>query len=279
MFRVLHNLYSCLVDFSRTFLICLKREKNKGLLDIKDLEHELVHKKTLFQTHETSLQEWWLYCTSAQTVHMNWDYGFQFFTAQERREFIAENYGIGSRILKAYDMLKDGAYKSDIFRLCILFLKGGIYMDCKSATISPFRDFIPADTDFAMFIDTDDSRLSNGFIASSKNNRLIELLIEEATARVLAKKYGRNTLDIAGPEMFGKVVREFLGIDKLSVGRYVIDGLVVDLIGTTRLFDSFMCVNEKPVIKRQPDTYFFSANRLLKRYEISWLMRKSFKDF
>ena len=43
------------------------------------------------------------------------------------REFIKVNFN--PLVLKAYDTLIPTAYKADLFRLCVLYINGGIYGD------------------------------------------------------------------------------------------------------------------------------------------------------
>lgn len=283
MFHILKNMYLCLIEFSKTFIVCVQKETKCERLNIRSLSDEFAENshleipKILCQTHESELLERSIYCASAQTVNMNLDYEYLFFTANQRRSFLIKEFGADSVQVKAYDMFKDGTSKSDIFRICFLYIRGGVYLDCKGATIQPFRRFIPKDSHFTMFIDTYDTRLSTSFIASTAKNPLIKAIMDEAVNRVLGKYYGANPLDIAGPEMFGKVAREFLKIKTLTPKRFTKESLNVDFIGTTRLFDSFMCGrNNTPLIKRQPDTYFLNFRRLLMRYELSWITRSSY---
>jgi mannosyltransferase OCH1-like enzyme len=53
------------------------------------------------------------------------------------RQFIKTHFK--PDVLEAFDKLIPGAYKADLFRLCILFIKGGIYMDIKLACVNGFR--------------------------------------------------------------------------------------------------------------------------------------------
>ena len=46
-----------------------------------------------------------------------------------RREFISKYFN--KDVLEAYDTLLPGAYKADLWRYCILYKMGGIYMDIK----------------------------------------------------------------------------------------------------------------------------------------------------
>jgi len=53
------------------------------------------------------------------------------------RQFIADNFE--ADVLEAYDTLVPGAYKSDLWRYCILYKKGGIYLDIKFQCESGFK--------------------------------------------------------------------------------------------------------------------------------------------
>ena len=57
------------------------------------------------------------------------DFQHYLFDDTDRREFIKNNYP--DEVLCAYDALIPGAYKADLWRLCVLYIHGGIYMDIK----------------------------------------------------------------------------------------------------------------------------------------------------
>jgi hypothetical protein len=53
------------------------------------------------------------------------------------RDFIKDNFD--KSILYTYDKLKPGAYKADLFRYCILYKYGGIYLDIKYKCVDIFK--------------------------------------------------------------------------------------------------------------------------------------------
>ena len=63
---------------------------------------------------------------------------FQHFLYDDNmcREFIKNNFP--EDVLRAYDYLIPGAYKADLWRYCILYKKGGIYLDIRYV---PFENF------------------------------------------------------------------------------------------------------------------------------------------
>lgn len=53
------------------------------------------------------------------------------------RDFIKTNFD--EKVLYAYDKLKPGAYKADLWRYCILYKYGGIYLDIKFECVNNFK--------------------------------------------------------------------------------------------------------------------------------------------
>ena len=53
------------------------------------------------------------------------------------RDFIREHFH--EDILWAFDKLKPGAYKADLWRYCVLYIHGGIYLDIKFKCINNFK--------------------------------------------------------------------------------------------------------------------------------------------
>jgi len=58
------------------------------------------------------------------------------FDDHDCRELIKHNFP--KQILEAYDCLIPGAYKADLWRYCVLYLYGGIYLDIKYTPVNNF---------------------------------------------------------------------------------------------------------------------------------------------
>ena len=54
---------------------------------------------------------------------------FKLFTDQECREYIKANFD--NKVLWAYDTLAPTAFKADLWRYCVLYKEGGVYLDIK----------------------------------------------------------------------------------------------------------------------------------------------------
>jgi mannosyltransferase OCH1-like enzyme len=70
-------------------------------------------------------------------VRHNPEMTFHLYDESECREFIRSNFA--TSVVDAYDSLVPSAYKSDLWRYCILYIKGGVYLDIKYRCVPTFR--------------------------------------------------------------------------------------------------------------------------------------------
>ena len=61
---------------------------------------------------------------------------FHLYDEEECKEFIKENFE--EEVLNAYNSLIPCSYKSDLWRFCVLYINGGIYMDIKYRCVNGF---------------------------------------------------------------------------------------------------------------------------------------------
>ena len=125
------------------------------------------------------------------------------FDDNECREFIQKNFEYD--VLEAYDRLIPGAYKADLWRLCILFIKGGIYMDIKLICINGFR--LIELTERNHFVkDRPNNCLLNSIIASQKGNIFLYKAIMQIVQNVQNNFYGEGIFSPTGPNMLYNVM-------------------------------------------------------------------------
>ena len=80
----------------------------------------------VFQTWNNKKLPPKMYYIMKQMKQNNPNFRFYLFDDNDCRKFIKSNFD--SNILNAYDSLIPGAYKSDLWRLCVLYKNGGIYI-------------------------------------------------------------------------------------------------------------------------------------------------------
>ena len=116
------------------------------------------------------------------------------------RNFIKENYR--QEVLWAFDSLIPGAYKADLWRYCILYKLGGIYLDIKYKPINNFK-FINLTEKEHWVLDVDGSSIYNALIVCLPGNQILIQAINKIVENVKNKFYGSSCLAPTGPQLLG----------------------------------------------------------------------------
>jgi len=127
------------------------------------------------------------------------DFEHQLFDATDRREFIQNNYP--EEIVVAYDSLIPGAYKADLWRLCVLYIHGGIYMDIKLQFQNDFTLHKFIDKEY--FVRDGHKSIYNAFIVVQKRNPILFKSILKIIHNVANKNLGENPWEPTGPKLIG----------------------------------------------------------------------------
>mmetsp|Transcript_47573 Transcript_47573/g.88591 ORF Transcript_47573/g.88591 Transcript_47573/m.88591 type:complete len:381 (-) Transcript_47573:419-1561(-) len=126
--------------------------------------------------------------------------------------------------------LRPGAYRSDIFRLAILWAEGGIYSDLPQTYARPLDEivnhgssaehFFAVDRPTEMFASLNKSDflygLQTSFLAAPPRSPLILHLLRSMLTSVRLRDYGRNPLDISGPVAAYRHIAAILGLSKID---------------------------------------------------------------
>jgi len=118
------------------------------------------------------------------------------------REFIKTNFE--SNVLNAYDRLIPGAYKADLWRYCILYRKGGIYLDIKYTPINNFKLINLTEAEHWV-LDVDKNDIYNALMVCKPNNTILLNAINKIVENVKNKFYGISALQPTGPKLLSSL--------------------------------------------------------------------------
>jgi mannosyltransferase OCH1-like enzyme len=146
-----------------------------------------------------------MYDAIMNNVEINPEFNFYIYNDDQCREYIRENFD--NDVLEAFDDLLPGAYKADLWRYCILYKKGGVYMDIKYITKVKLLDII--DT-FPICLTQDryPDTSYNGFMISSPNFKIFDLAIKQIVINVKNKYYGSDPVSPTGPGLLGTILKQ-----------------------------------------------------------------------
>lgn len=153
-------------------------------------------------------------------LEVNPEFDYSLYSDEKCREFIDNNYP--KDVVNAFDMLIPGAYKSDLWRYCILYKLGGVYLDIKYYSVMPLIDIIR--TNPIIFVkdlklgcgNGKYTGLYNAFMVSTPQNPVFKQCIDEILNSCKFKLYKNGPLDITGPCLLGRVVIENNGYEYLK---------------------------------------------------------------
>lgn len=197
--------------------------------------------KVIYQTGNSRIQPSYIVNTIEAFKQLNPEYSYRFYDDYDRREMIAKNFD--NRVLKAYDTLIPGAYKADLWRYCVMYLYGGVYLDDKISNLIPLREIIGRDHELLVCKEPEGQfGLFNAFIACIPQHPLMKKVIDMVVDNVLnTKRLG--IFAISGPVALGKAYQELYGPivighhDKIVVFRHIFGTYIMD--GDDCLFNKY----------------------------------------
>ncbi len=235
----------------------------------------------IYQTSKSNAMDELSWNACVDTIKQNPEYTYHLFDDKRQRDFIKNN--MPKRVLRAYDKLIPTAYKADLWRYCILYVKGGVYLDVPMKTIVPLKDIIKQDDTFVSVRESSTSKVAiyNAFMASVPNHPFLREVINDCVNKVENNYIGDTPTDITGPAILGKCMNRVLNRGenadfaigcqgkriKFKLFDYEIFGKVFDENKTLVIYKHY------PLKK-----YFFKGNNKQYHYFILWGLAKLHND-
>jgi mannosyltransferase OCH1-like enzyme len=203
-------------------------------------------------------------------------YTIRYYNDQACRAFIAQHYE--APVVQAFDTLRPGAYKSDLFRYCVLYKVGGVYGDLTQQYYRPLDDIIDRATDTLVLVqDKLQPRYKQGYLSPWIHGIQINFMaaipglavyweaIQEIVANVEKRYYGNTPLDVTGPLLFRAILNRTTTLYRIALRQ---DGSGVALLDHAPPYDT--------VIKTKLTTVH-SKELEAPHYSQLWFLRQIYK--
>ena len=127
----------------------------------------------------------------------NSEFNVFIYNMNDCRLFIKDNFD--EDVLNAFDILIPIVYKADLWKYCILYKYGGIYLDMKYYPVNNFKfiNLIHSEH-FCESTKNNNYSIHNGFMISKKNNPILLEAINNIVENVKNNFYGNHSLEITG---------------------------------------------------------------------------------
>lgn len=148
-----------------------------------------------------------MYETIMNNVKENPEFDFYIFDDSECRDFILANYD--EETANAFNALIPGAYKSDLWRYCIINKLGGIYMDIKFKIITPLNTLLESQKTRLIKDVNHENHIYQGILIAKPGEPLINECINKVKMHVKTKFYGDHPHHPTGPKLVGEIVNSY----------------------------------------------------------------------
>ena len=183
------------------------------------------------------------------------------------REFIKDNFS--KEILDTYDSLIPYAFKIDLWRYCILYKNGGIYLDIKFFCINSFNFKYLTDKEyFCKDVKFSNGGVYNALIICKPNNEIMLKCIMQIVENVKNNYYGDNCLKITGPLM----IKEFFLNEEINNFNLSLN------FKNKKPKDGYISYNNLPILYWYTNIYRKEQSKYQKHYSILWDEKNIYKS-
>ena len=168
---------------------------------------------------------------------MNPDFEYHLFDDSDSREFIKQHFDKDVAI--AYDKIIPGAFKADLWRYCVLYINGGVYMDIKYSNVGDFNLIQLTDDEyFVPDIEQSGGGVYNAFIICKPGNEILKRAIDKSVKNIHEEYYGESGFHPTGPMLLKSCFNEE-DIEKMNK-----NGLKM----CRHNDNTSICLNETPIV-------------------------------
>jgi mannosyltransferase OCH1-like enzyme len=198
------------------FFFQKNKEKNKNIEEIIKLQklkipypiktnYNIKIPTNIFQTWHSKILPPLMHNATLKIRKLNPRFNYCFYDDNDCYNFIKTNFD--EEVLNAYNKLIPGAYKADLWRYCVLYKFGGIYLDIKYVPVNNFR-FINLTEKEHWVLDIDNNNIYNALIVSLPKNPILFKAIYKIVENVKNCYYGPSSLHPTGPGLLSRYFTE-----------------------------------------------------------------------
>lgn len=170
--------------------------------------------KIIVQTNEKTKVPENMAKSMNEIINSNPEYEYFYFDDEDARLYLRNNFP--QNVLAAYDKVKPGAYKADLFRYCYLYKNGGVYMDTGFVPTSSLKDLITPNDEFISPEDDNTGGIFNAFICCTPRHPIIREAMLKSIDNIERSLYRRHPLDITGPAVLGTAFEKIVKAKPLA---------------------------------------------------------------
>lgn len=222
-------------------------------------------------------------------LELNPDYQVVWFS-DKQCDKVVQNYS--HNVWYYYKKLKPGAFKADLWRLCMLYKYGGVYVDAYTTPYKSIKYIIDSSNlkekrknKFISVLDCNQSGggVHNGFIISTPYHPFLKQCISDIVSNIKSKNYTNHVLGVTGPVCLYNSIEKVIQRKnrKIKVGLNFIGELQFYLLYLEWGPFQYICDSKEIIMSKKYNTfhYFYTKNMYKsKGYTDMWKKRNIYYD-
>ena len=232
-FKESHNELANLETINSTVRI-LNRNGDNKLQRNQKIPYNIIQ---TFKTRNVPISMW---SNLNKWASFNPEYNYLFFDDIEINNYINQNNFTDfnfskNQFKKAYTKIKPGAGKADLFRLLIIYDKGGCYFDIDTTCITPLSELIESDDEVLSGIGARGDFHQWGLIYIY-HHPFIKKALEIAVYNIINERFlsSHKSLEfLSGPPALDRAIKTILNYNikyKFTAGKYKVNGISYRLL-------------------------------------------------
>lgn len=210
-------------------------------------------KANIFQTWHSKKLPIEMFLAISQIKKTNPRFRYYLFDDNDCRKFIKMHFR--KDVLDAYDRLIPGAYKADLWRYCVLYKMGGIYLDIKYIPVNNFKFKNLLNREYWV-TDADENGIYNALMVCKAGNPILLNAINKIVENVKNKYYGSSFLEPTGPLLLGQYFTD--EEKKQSIIKHKVNG--------NNDVDKLILLNNCPILQCFPNYYYVQHKYNIKKH-------------
>ena len=208
---------------------------------------------------------------------MNPDYTVYYFDDDDVAAFMKD---YSETAFTCYQKIIPGAFKADLFRVCLLHKYGGCYSDIGHIMLRPFYDIcgdanivLVSDQNILQFVielEHQYNGIHNALMCSVKEHPFFKKIIDKICENITNNYYGESSLDVTGPMIIGKIFNCYFA----NTCNYISKDIMV--FGTT-VYNCEKC--KVKILKFVKKLYIFKNTFFIQDYNGNDLVQTKFDDY
>lgn len=191
-------------------MILLEEKNNEIIRKLQEKKDNAVIPFKIFQTWYTSILSKPMKDATLKLKKNNPEFEYIFHDDSQCREFIANHFP--DMVLYAFDNFIPGPYKADIWRYCVLYIHGGIYLNINFEPVDDFKLLNFVDEEYFVLDknlnDTNKISIYNGLMAMKPKNEILKLALNQIIKTSVTKNYSISPLHVSGSGLLGSLLHK-----------------------------------------------------------------------